>query len=306
MATNNKTAHSATNQVLKRLSAVDLPMPSRPEYRGAVKAFNLYAAGRPLTEELVKAFFAELIKKAKPRTARHYKTSIKQAVLEYVRSVDPAKADSAKFLGWLDQLFRSVKLPKVSSHVQPDEVLTAREVDQLIEATDERFGLMIAALYSTGFRISELLGIKVADCKKHRGKQAVGLTVIGKGSKERTVYVDRSLFDAIAQAFAPKRDGFLFRNNRRRKGDYTRQWFGKRLATLSRRVLGARVHPHLFRHSRATDMLREGLSIGAVSRFLGHSDPRITLQFYGHDQLAIEQHIGGGHTVEGGRIRRAS
>ena len=47
------------------------------------------------------------------------------------------------------------------------------------------------------------------------------------------------------------------------------------------------LHPHMLRHSRATDMLlNKEISLKAVSRYLGHSSTAITSDLYVHDQVS--------------------
>ena len=61
---------------------------------------------------------------------------------------------------------------------------------------------------------------------------------------------------------------------------------GHQLRKAGERVGLAHFYPHLLRHSRATDMLKnKGISLKAVSKFLGHASVATTAEMYVHDEV---------------------
>ena len=147
---------------------------------------------------------------------------------------------------------------------------------------------VLETLYSTGCRISELVSLNVADVDL-KGTTA---RVMGKGSKERNVFLGASAVNALRQyrrcrgSYGPKtgtspdavRAGFI----NRRGGRITDRGVRFILSEyLARANLGKRVTPHTFRHSFATHLLDRGADIRAVQELLGHASLSTT-QVYTH------------------------
>lgn len=166
------------------------------------------------------------------------------------------------------------------------KALLDTEVDQLLAAARSRpgrQGLLAAAaleiLYSSGLRVSELLGLPRAALSE----DSEIVLVRGKGGKERLVPLSsaaRKAADALAQGDPAGRWLFPGRDPRR---PMTRQGFGLLLkaVALDARIDPARVHPHVLRHSFASHMLARGADLRSLQVLLGHSDVATT-QIYTH------------------------
>lgn len=136
--------------------------------------------------------------------------------------------------------------------------------------------------YSSGLRLSELVGLNLGDVD--RGDRTV--RVLGKGSKTRVVPVGKQALEAIARwlkersSLATSGERALFVSNRgERLGPRAIQ---KRVAGWARRQgLGRHVHPHLFRHSFATHLLESSQDLRGVQELLGHANISTT-QVYTH------------------------
>lgn len=136
--------------------------------------------------------------------------------------------------------------------------------------------------YSSGLRLSELVGLNLGDVD--RGDRTV--RVLGKGSKTRVVPVGKQALAAIARwlkersALAASGERALFVSNRgERLGARAIQ---KRVAGWAKRQgLGRHVHPHLFRHSFATHLLESSQDLRGVQELLGHANISTT-QVYTH------------------------
>ena len=141
---------------------------------------------------------------------------------------------------------------------------------------------IVEVLYSTGCRVSELVNIKIRDIATDRIK------VIGKGNKERYVYLNPRAQIAIENYLAERTDNFewLFPGaSYESKGrELIDRPIDKGTVELKIRRLGKRAgiencHPHRFRRTAATIALRRGMPIEQVSRMLGH-DSLNTTQIY--------------------------
>jgi integrase/recombinase XerC len=164
------------------------------------------------------------------------------------------------------------------------------DVDQMARLlsfrTDEEVGVRDKAImelfYSSGLRLSELVGLDVLDIDLADRT----VRVLGKGSKTRVVPVGKHALDAIARwlkeraALATNGEQALFVSNRgARIGPRAVQ---KRIAGWARRQgLGRHVHPHLFRHSFATHLLESSQDLRGVQELLGHANISTT-QVYTH------------------------
>ncbi len=139
--------------------------------------------------------------------------------------------------------------------------------------------------YSTGCRLSELVGMNITDIDR-ANKQA---KVIGKGNKERTVFFTWKALRCIDMYLKSRNDDCpaLFVTSRkqyRRLGDRAVQ---KEVAKIAVKAnLDKEVHPHIFRHTLATHLLENGADLVTVQQILGHEDPATT-QIYA---TLTEQH----------------
>lgn len=176
------------------------------------------------------------------------------------------------------------------------EVLTPGEIDYLIESviisasskTNQvrpetiRDVALVELLYGSGLRISEALGLRVADWES-----SDFITVMGKGSKERKVplsspskaAMDRYLADARPElaSRSDARPDSLFLNSR-----------GKAMTPRDARriferagVNGEGVGPHTLRHCFATHLLEGGADLRVIQEMLGHTSIATT-QVYTH------------------------
>jgi len=167
--------------------------------------------------------------------------------------------------------------------------LTVPEVEQLLAQPDEkkprgvRDKAMLEVLYSSGLRVSEIVGLKCVDLNLKEGF----LICRGKGGKERIVPVGRRAakavqvyLDGVRSGLAKRRTEALFLTQR--GGPFTRQGFWKMLSEYGRRAgLSRKIHPHVLRHSFATHLLERGADLRSVQLMLGHSQITTT-QIYTH------------------------
>ncbi len=177
-----------------------------------------------------------------------------------------------------------VELPRVPTGVP--KALSEAEVDAIMDAVNgidrvsRRDRAILEVLYGTGMRISELVGMSLSDLDM--GESMVG--VVGKGQRERILPVGRCAHEALTAWLVPVGRGEMEPERWASRHDQEAVWLNQRGRRLSRQGawgivkkraqqvgLGAKVSPHVFRHSCATHMLDHGADIRAVQELLGHA-----------------------------------
>jgi integrase/recombinase XerD len=169
------------------------------------------------------------------------------------------------------------------------QVLTTDEVLRLLEAPDRatrrgrRDRAMLHVMYAAGLRVSELVGLRLADVDRRRGV----VSAFGKGGKRRLVPLGEAALAAVEDYLADRaahvaaaRSPALFLSPR--GGFLARQTFWKRVLHYSRLAdIRKPVSPHKLRHSFATHLLQGGADLRSVQAMLGHVDISTT-EIYTH------------------------
>ena len=153
-----------------------------------------------------------------------------------------------------------------------------------------RNGAIVKFLWATGVRRAELANLRMADLDLNpKVRQA---TVVGKGLKERVVYFDQDTADELARWLAdratwPAREDtvFLSADDGCRLTPNTVSAIVRDCA--HRAGLRKEVWTHLFRHTRATELLADGMDLVAAAEFLGHSDVNTTRGYIHQDPARL-------------------
>ena len=169
--------------------------------------------------------------------------------------------------------------------------LTREEVTKIIDtcgesARERRDRALLEVLFSTGLRISEALALERAVFEPWRQGETiklktyqrelvlptkeiktVELSVVGKGGWQRVVYFSPQAIRAVG-LYLEKRRGKKIGDKLFPITARAAQLMVKRRAKMAN--IDKFVSPHVFRHSLATDLLRQGVDIRFVSEFLGH------------------------------------
>ena len=177
------------------------------------------------------------------------------------------------------------KLPKALTIEEIASVIESAKV--LSEATSLRDVALLELLYSTGGRVSEIIGINIGDLAKVESDDGVIQTIKlrGKGSKERIVPIGSFALIALDDYLVRVRPGLIAKSGRNesalflnsRGGRLSRQSAWSIVLSAAKACgLEGKVSPHVFRHSYATHLLDGGADIRVVQELLGHSSVTTT------------------------------
>jgi integrase/recombinase XerC len=181
---------------------------------------------------------------------------------------------------------RLKSLPKALSVEQALSLVNqaVKEANEKKDLESIRDAAIVDLLYSSGLRLSELLGIDVIQSKDRQQESAGWLdwdaaevTVLGKGGKRRSVPVGAPAMQSLmawreirdARAYSEQSIGLFLSATGKRLSPRTVQ---ARLRTLAIRAgLPTHVHPHMMRHSFASHVLQSSQDLRAVQEMLGHA-----------------------------------
>jgi integrase/recombinase XerD len=171
-----------------------------------------------------------------------------------------------------------IKRPKRERRI-PD-VLTKEEVSKLIEAIPtKKSKLMAQVSYACGFRVSELIHLKVNDLNF---EEMIGYVRQGKGRKDRMFNIPQRLVNKLKKQVETQKEigeEYLFSG---KNGALTDRNFQKIIRNAANKAgIKKEVHPHTLRHSFATHLLENGTDIRMIQELLGHADLSTT-QIYTH------------------------
>ncbi len=169
------------------------------------------------------------------------------------------------------------RLPRALDADRTAQLLDGALEDDFLALRDQA---MLELFYSSGLRLSELVGLNLAELDLPAGL----VRVLGKGNKARELPVGRKAREAIEawlplrQLVSPPDDAvFVGRQGKR----LTPRAIQLRVRQAGVRELGQHLHPHMLRHSFASHMLESSQDLRAVQELLGHADIATT-QVYTH------------------------
>ena len=187
---------------------------------------------------------------------------------------------------------RAKTLPKALS---VDDAHKLMEAPATVTAEGLRDHAMLELFYSSGLRLSELVGLDVhfADADGYRSAGWLKLEdseveVLGKGNRRRSVPVGSKALDALRAWLAVrgelvKHDPhplFLSARGNRMSPNVVRERVKRTALTAG---IPANVHPHVLRHSFATHVLQSSGDLRAVQELLGHASITATQVYTGLD-----------------------
>ncbi len=171
-------------------------------------------------------------------------------------------------------------LPRILSHSQVKALFERAELEAGAGTADGLRNLaLLELLYGSGLRATELVSLPLSAVPR----DALFLTVTGKGSQQRMVPVSRRAQAAIARWLEVRpRDAsaFLFPSRAKHISRIRLYQLVKELAARAN-IDPARISPHVLRHAFATHLLEGGADLRVLQTLLGHADIATT-QIYTH------------------------
>jgi len=240
---------------------------TRKQYQYALNAYKKFLHDKDMSMGIESLeIWLDSIDRLATRAAYYY--ALKKVLLEMYKN-HPQLAE-------LERRLKNIKSVRRDHAVKEAEYLTIGEIEVLLECTQKEISLVIEALFWTGCRVSELINIKLADCK--RKSNIIAIQVIGKGRKERTVYMQLNLFKKVKKYF--KGSVYLFEH---KEVKYTRFRITKLISKAGEHWLDRDISAHSLRHSKAMYLKEiKGLTPDQIQKALGHSSVVTTLQHYFH------------------------
>ena len=184
---------------------------------------------------------------------------------------------------------QSIKLKKVLqkdiSYLKPEGIkLILTQIDQS-NRSGRRDYTMLTLLYTTGMRVSELIGIRGCDASLNNHKT---LVIHGKNNKIRHVPIVKQIAPILGKYLKENRcllpqnlDDYIFKSHTGEK--FTRQGINyvlSKYAEKARNMVPALIpkdcSPHKIRHSSAMSLLEEGVDLITIRNLLGHSSVQTT------------------------------
>ena len=183
--------------------------------------------------------------------------------------------------------FKLISTPK--KPMKLPNYMKYNEFEEMINTCDDtplgiRNKCLLETLFATGARIGELINIKLNDLDLSNKE----IRVLGKGNKERIVYINDHAYESINDYLNNSRSILL---DGKQSDKLFINHIGGELTTngvrdildkiIKKSSLNIKVTPHMFRHTFATMLLNEGCDLKSVQELLGHVNMSTT-QIYTH------------------------
>ena len=232
---------------------------------------------KDITLEVVKKFRVELSRKEMKKSTQSYYIIALRNFLKYLSKNDIKTLTADK-----------VELPKTTQ--REIETIRYSDLERMLEAPNGndirslRDKALLELLFSTGLRVSELCSLERYIDLSHDE-----ITIRGKGEKLRVVFVSETAKSALKKYLDKREDteeAMFVSYSKAKKpsviGRITTRTLQRVVDHYAKKAgIGQKVHPHLIRHSFATDLLLNGADIRSVQEMLGHSNITTT-QVYTH------------------------
>jgi len=237
-------------------------------YRGDLEQFLAYLGtiGTPGLQQLksihVRGWMSDMMQnKIAPRSI-HRKISSLRSLVKHLRKD-----------GFLDHdPLIKISVPKTPKHLVKD--IPAEDLKNLFDRypwneveTGERDRLLLLLFYTSGMRLSELIGLKTSDVDLSRNS----IRVLGKRNKVRLIPLHDEGIYLLKEYIGKIQKGMLFTlaNGEPLYPVYVYRLVNRYLKLFS---TAAKTSPHVLRHSFATHMLNNGANLMAIKDILGHAN----------------------------------
>lgn len=181
---------------------------------------------------------------------------------------------------------RKIKTIKVEKRLR--EALTKEQFETLRTGSKTlRQKALLELLYATGCRLEEVEQMRKQDIDWQR----LQIKVIGKGNKERIVYMNATCQVHLRKYFMSRLDDCdsVFVTERKPCKFMGRRAIQREINKITEQSgVNINVYPHLIRHTTATHLLNSGMNLNVLQQILGHDDPSTTLVYAELDNVTVE------------------
>ncbi len=236
----------------------------------------------------IRKWLLNLNKKGLKRTTISRKLSSLKSFFKYLIRAGHTNKNPAEPISFP---LRSKPLPKSLTTKEVFKVLDENPRNDFIGIRDKA---IIEILYSTGIRVSELVGINIDDINFNLDI----IKVRGKGKKERIVPFGQKAKEALLRYMDERKilikkackndEKALFLNIQagRLSQRSIQRMIAKRGLILS---IHSKLTPHVFRHSMATHLLEHGADLRSIQKLLGHSSLSTTQVYTNLDTKSLKK-----------------
>ena len=238
------------------------------------------------SENTIKSYVSELKKFSAFYASKELDTLTKNHIKDYLFHLVQKKKISASSQ---NQAINAIKLyyekvlkhPKMVFNIERPKkgkflpkVLSKQEVYAIITTIHNlKHRCIISLIYSAGLRRSELLNLQTKDIDTKRN-----LLIVrgGKGNKDRQTIISTNLIEELRAYYVQHNPSiWLF------EGSYGKKYSATSIAKILTRAavkakINKNVSPHMLRHSFATHLLEQGISLRHIQKLLGHSSSKTT------------------------------
>lgn len=198
-------------------------------------------------------------------------------------TVDNIRRNLSSFFSWLEEEDYILKSPmrrihKIKTKQQVKEIISDEMIEKMRDNCKTKRDLaIIDLLYSTGFRVGELVRLNISDIDFEERE----CVVYGKGDKERRVYFDAKAKLHLQNYIKSRTDDnpALFVTLDVPYDRLKISGVEIRMRELGRSLSIPKIHPHKFRRTMATRAIDKGMPIEQVQKILGHSQIGTTMQY---------------------------
>lgn len=248
---------------------------------------------QPELEKLV-YFLDKKLYEVSPYDLRLYLSLYKEQRKISNRTLENMRKTISTFFGWLhDEGLIGQNPARAVKQIKYDKIVrkpfTPVERDRLKNACCQLRDLALTEfLYASGLRVSEVISLDRTSID-FVTREA---TVIGKGGKERRFYLSEVCAEYLRQYLNSRADDntALFVGAKSPYRRLTKEGVEYIVKDLGQKAGVSNVHPHRFRRTLATDLVRKGVPIQDVAQILGHSDLRTTQVYVALDQSTVKYH----------------
>lgn len=197
------------------------------------------------------------------------------------RTLDSRRTVVCSFLGWCAAEGYIPSNPAINitpiKYGRKERIpLTDIELEKVRSSCESlRETAMVEILYSSGCRVTEMERLNISDINLDKRE----VKLFGKGNKHRTSYLNAKAVVALKAYLDSRNDDCeaLFVTSRNPKRRIKKSGIEAAIRKLGKRCGICNLHPHLFRHTVATDCIHRGMDVTCLQKMLGHNSIETTM-----------------------------